>query len=77
MSRQTKLLGMERQHVLSAVRGMNSTDVRCCECGYAYREITQDRTMTRLARRQWIDQGDPNVVHRGVNNADYRRADSA
>ena len=63
--------------MLKAVRGLNSTDVRCDECGYAYREITQDRAMTRLARRQWIDQGDPNVVHIGVDNTEFRQADSA
>ncbi len=63
--------------MLRAVRGLNSTDVQCGECGYAYREITQDRAMTRLARRQWIDHGDPNVVHIGVDQKEFRPADTA
>lgn len=54
---------MEQAHVVRVVRGLTSTEVRCDSCTYAYRELTQDRTMTHLARREWLDQGDPAVEH--------------
>lgn len=61
--RPTKLPSMEQTHVLRMVRGLTSTEVRCDDCAYAYVDVVQDRTMTHLAGRRWIDHGDPDVIH--------------